>query len=188
MTRRKAIAQTAVGSIEEAAAELNIYAMLAADIDAIEAERAVRKAEIDKDCDARIGARADQLRTIFAMLKPWWAVSGDSVTGGKRRSAELGGCLIGVRTTTPKLAVTGPVAEKVQQLRNEHFDTLLKAKYTLDKAAIVRVLRDPQSPDRDYLGRIGFAVRQKDEFFIDRIAPRDDAGETVPEPIQRPQS
>ncbi len=176
--RRKAPAQISVSSVEDATALLNQFGALSADIDAIDAERAVRIAEVNADCDARIAGRRDRVAEIFAQLKPWWSVAGEALAG-KRRSIELGGCDIGVRRTTPRAVLPGPVAKAVQLLKDHAFLGLIKVKESVDKPALIRAMTDAESPARPELEALGFKVSQRDEFFIQPRPTRDDGPEVM---------
>lgn len=178
MSRRKSPAQSSFTSTEAAAAALNAFAMLSADVAAINAERAVRIAEIDKDCDERIAGRKDRIAALFAELKPWWSVAGEALAG-KRRSIELGGCEIGVRRTTPKVTFRGTVAAALDLLKINAFLGLVATKESLDKAAILRALTDAESPVREQLKKLGFNHSQTDEFFIQPRPTRDDGPEIM---------
>jgi phage host-nuclease inhibitor protein Gam len=179
VTRRKAQAHDAPATVEAATALANRYAALSADIAAIDAERAVRRAEVDKDCAARIAGRADELTVIFAQLKSWWEVAGATLAKS-RKSAELGAVSIGIRTSTPKLAMKGKVKALVATLLDADYLGLLSIKRSLDKKAILKVLGDSESPARADLMTLGFSVTQKDEFFIAPLAEHRDETEQVP--------
>jgi phage host-nuclease inhibitor protein Gam len=174
MARRKGAAVDAVQSKEEAATLLGRYAELAGEIDGINAERAVRIALIDKDADERIARREEEQKALFARLKPWWAVAGGDVAPGKR-SAELGSCQIGVRLSTPKL-LFGTAADEaaaistLQGLRWSRAREFLRTKVTLDKPALLKELAG--GADAAQLVKLGFAARQKEEFFIQPLAPK----------------
>lgn len=168
--RRKAIAQTAPATLEQATAMIDGYAALSADIAAIEAERAVRRAEVDKDCDERIGYRAAQMANMFAELKAWWAVAGADVAKGKR-SAEIGPVAIGIRKTPSALKMKGSAKANIEALLRAGFARYLKVKHSLDKEAIKRELAQQTKPlDAPRLTEMGFSINSKDEFFIQPLA------------------
>ncbi|PZO88608.1 MAG: hypothetical protein DI623_12350 [Sphingomonas sanxanigenens] len=178
MARRTATAVDLPKSVEEAAGLLGRYAALTADIAAIDAERAIKRAEIDQDADERIARREEELKAIFARLKPWWAVAGDQVTGGKKRSAELGGCDIGIRTTPPRLVLQAKEPEmirRLQGLRWSRVKEFLRTKVSLDKQAIIKEIGTGKD---GHLGMLGFTTRQTDEFFIAPIAPEHEPGDS----------
>lgn len=201
MTRKKADKTPAASSLPQAIDLLTRFA-------ALDGEMAARKARVDAAV-AQMRAEADALdaplkaeqKVLFNTLKPWWPVSGEDVTGGLRKSAELGGCLIGHRTSNPALEFPRPEANAVRLLMEQGWKGLLRIKVELDKAAIMTAIRwtaagrdvegfaqhgDAEDVDLTYARRwfeaVGFSISQKEEFFIDRLPPRGQAVEVVADP------
>lgn len=191
--RRKAAALPAATSMEEAVKLLGRFAVLDAEVEA-------RKARVDaaiaslRSQAAELDAPAEaEMKAIFLALKPWWAVSADEVTGGKRKSAELAGCLIGHRMTNPKLVYPTPEAVAIEKLHALGYQDLLRVKTELDKQAIIRaLLADANAGDAEHQYEVvtgqaqlllaGFDVSQKEEFFIDRLPPKASAVEVIADP------
>lgn len=174
MSRRKDAALVAPATLEEAMAVIDNYAALSADVAAIGAERAVRRALVDKDCDERVAARTAQMKDLFGGLKVWWAVAGGEVAKGKR-STEIGPVLIGIRKTPSALKSKGKAADLVKSMLSAGLGRFLKVKHSLDKDAIKRVLAivEPDGDtllDKNDLTALGFTVGSKDEFFIQPLA------------------
>lgn len=168
MTRRKAVFDEAMVTTAEAAEQANSYAILSAQIALIEAERKARKAEIDRDCDERIGPRSDQLKGMFKRLQKWWE-SGGSEVAGKLRSTEFGGLLIGVRTPPPSLKLPkGQTAATIVGFLRDMggLTEWLRVKTELNKDVIIEQLKGATRSGED-LSNLGFTLSQKDEFFID---------------------
>jgi len=182
--RRKSEVLPAVQSRAEAIEKLQRYAALSAQIEAraarVTAAIAQMKAEADK-LDAPLIA---EQQAIFLAVKPWWAVAGGTVTEGDRKTAELGGCLLGNRTGNPTLKYPAPEPVAVKMLLERGWKGLLRIKAELDKPAIVAALRWLSAPfgtvdagdedidvaaARDWFAAAGFRVTQKEEFFIDRL-------------------
>lgn len=188
--RRKAEKLPAASSLPQAIDLLTRYA-------ALDGQIAARKARVDAAI-AQMRAEADALdapviaeqKEIFLALKPWWAVAGDSVTGGERKTWELGGCLIGHRMNNPSLGFPKPEHFAVALLQGAGLNGLLRVKTELDKPAIVTALRmlaaAPATPELDELNSWltvqGFSIVQKEEFFIDRLPPREPATEVIADP------
>jgi phage host-nuclease inhibitor protein Gam len=139
MARRKGATVDAVQSKEEAAGLLGRYAALSAEIDGINSERAVKSAVLDKDADERIARREEELKGLFARLKPWWEVAGSEIAPGKR-SAELGSCHIGVRLTPPKLDYEGKEDGAIARLRRARLGSYVRTKLSLDRQALIAAL------------------------------------------------
>lgn len=168
--RRKADYQEAITTKEEAAHTANEYAALTAEIAAINAERLSQKAAIDKDCDERIAHRSDLQKSLFMRLKTYWEAYSADYTLGKKRSAELAGIFIGVRTTPHSLNHKGmTIAKAVEFLlaaRWAKAKSFVRVKYSLDKDAIIAALKGKTAAQKN-LDKMGFTLVQKDEFFID---------------------
>lgn len=172
MSRRKSKSVTPIASREEAAGIANDYAQLTAEIAAIEAERLRAKAEIDRDCDERLGDRNDKQAAMFERLKLWWEGGAAAEIAGKKRSALFGGIRIGLRTPTPSLKwAKGHKAEDmikaICSLRWLRVKDFVRTKLSLDKEAIIKAMTVGDDPAKPTLARIGFEISQVDEFFID---------------------
>ncbi|MFN3371020.1 MAG: host-nuclease inhibitor Gam family protein [Sphingomonadaceae bacterium] len=194
--RRKAEKQAAAQTTEEAIAMLSRFADLdlALEQAAAEAERLI--AQVRADRDARAEPLKAEMKALFNQLKPWWAVSHEALTDGRRKSIELGGCQIGHRTTTPRLD-TGRLlteAELIDSLEMLGFEAwAIRVRKELDKPALIAALRRAEdvrpdgSPtleaaDAIALQGLGLSVQQREEFFIARIPPQDPAVEQMPSP------
>jgi phage host-nuclease inhibitor protein Gam len=167
MSRRKAEFVQIMRTVEEAAACANDYALLSADIAAINAERLLRKAEIDADCDERISHRSGQLKNMFMRLQAWWEAGGSEVAG-KLRSADFGGVKIGVRTNPPSLKL--PKGQTAKTIVPWLYDKIKSCEWfrttiVLNKDAMIAHLKDPECAP--LATALGFSLVQKDEFFID---------------------
>jgi phage host-nuclease inhibitor protein Gam len=182
--RTKSTAVAAVQSREEAIEKLRRFADLTGQIEAraerVKAAIAQMKAEADK-LDAPLVA---EMLAIHAAIQPWWAVAGATVTTGDRKTAELGGCVLGHRIGNPTLKYPTPEPVAIRLLLEQGWKGLLRIKTELDKPAIVAALRWLDAPvrageandeniDVEYARRwfaaTGFRVAQKEEFFIDRL-------------------
>jgi phage host-nuclease inhibitor protein Gam/uncharacterized protein YodC (DUF2158 family) len=182
-TRKKADKLPATQTVDEAIAQLKRYAQLDASIAARKARTEAAIASLKAQTDALNAPEEAEQKALFLSLKPWWAVAGDTVTGGERKTWELGGCLIGHRTSNPALEFPKPEATAVRLLMEQGWKGLLRIKVELDKVAIMTAIRwttAAQVTDEDvdtvYARRwfegAGFKIVQKEEFFIDRLPPR----------------
>lgn len=192
-TRRKAVAQDAPQTIEEAAALAGRYAGFLTNIEELRAGADTAIAQIQAARDGSIAPIEEEAKVIFLQLRAWWGVAGETLTEGKRKSHELAGCILGVRTTTPSLA-TGKmkVAEAVaaifrvavttlsKKALSDRLRALIRTKHELDKPAILKELASGDLGPR--LRELGFAPKQKEEFFIDRAAAKPAAVEEVAAP------
>lgn len=187
--RRKAEKLPAAQSRDEAIALLARYSALDAEITATTERVEAAIASLRAQADAINAPKVEQQKAIFLAIKPWWAVAGDDITEGKRKTWELGGCLIGHRTSNPALGYPRPEHYAVALLQGRGFQGLLRVKTELDKPAIVTALRMLMTSEvvdegdtLDWLTVQGFSIVQKEEFFIDRLPPRAPATEIVADP------
>lgn len=172
MTRLRSAAQRAPQTLEQAAALLARYAAADAAIAAIEADRAERLALANAAADEALVPLVAELKDLAKQLKPWWEGNVEELTAGKRKSIELGGCQVGYRVTPPKVCFAGGTdAAAVAVLIDTDFaERLVRSKTTtsLDKPAILKAL---EGEDAEALRALGFAAQQREEFFVDRVAP-----------------
>lgn len=187
-TRRKAEKLPAAQTEAEAIVLLTRYAALASAIAARNERVAAAIASLRAQADALNAPEDAEQKAIFLQLKPWWAVAGEAITGGLRKSWELGGCLIGHRTGNPTLLHPKPEAVAVELLYAQGWHGCLRVKFELDKPMLTRGLAG--SPFDGEAGQAvaaqlkswGFSIVQKEEFFIDRLPPRGPGTETVADP------
>lgn len=195
MVRRKAPPQNAPTTLPEAIDRLKAYLGKIAAIERLKADADKSIATIEAARDAATAPLEIEVKDLFLELRAWWAVAGEEMTEGKRKSIELAGALIGQRTTphSLKLPRGKPTAEIVDDLLDALGGDFLITTNKLDKAAIVKTLRlqlDPDDPDdaialreQHILGTdLSLTVTQREEFFIDRAAPKQPDPETVATP------
>lgn len=190
--RRKAPQQRAPQTIEEATDRLAEYADLILGIEELRQDADGEIAKMEAARDALVAPMEEKAKALFLELRAFWSVAGDGLTEGKRKSIELAGCQIGVRTTTPSLntgkmkvedavAMIDGLIVKADEADNvallARLFELIRVKRELDKPAILRALAaDEIGP---LLAEAGFSRKQKDEFFIDRAGPKPAAVEKV---------
>lgn len=154
-------------SIKAATALLERFAELDGQIEQIETER--------QDAIAAINARADTAANdliaerdkIAEKLEPWWGESAAELTEGKRKSIELGGCMIGSRTGRAKLTVEGAEKDVVAALGGLRWAKLfLRVKTSLDRTALLKAV---DGKHRVALAELGIARGEGQEtFFVER--------------------
>ena len=169
MARRKQAALDVPASTDEARELTQAYveterrialARLTAEqvIDQVKAERDALLAELTAPQAGR-----------FAALKAWWEAGGKDIAG-KKRSAELAGASIGIRTTPPAVKLAkGVKADAIltwlRGIRWRHASRFIRTKFELDKEAIIKAAGEID------VGVVflkqGLTVVQTDEFFID---------------------
>jgi len=178
VTRLRSPAQRAPQTVAQATALATRYAVLSAQADTINARRAALMARANGVADAALVPIAAELKDIAKQLKPWWAASIDELTGGKRKSVELGGCTIGYRISPPKVVHDhGKDGDAVEVLIGSPYESVtIRVSHSLDKPAILKLLDEQGLLDGDdgpdvSLASLGFRSKQTEDFFIDVIAP-----------------
>jgi len=191
MGRRKAPSQAAPSTLPEAIAMIEAYLSLLGAIELGKADADAAIARIQATRDELVAPAQAAADDLFLQLRAWWAVAGSEMTKGERKSIELAGAMIGDRTTTPalKLPKGMKVANAVDFIQSivasfPGAADLLRVKTELEKPAIIRLLRNATAtgPVVDRIRDEGFTVSQRDEFFIDRAAPKEPDPELVDAP------
>jgi len=168
--RRKQTAIDIPASRAEAEALVRDYARLEHEAGHVRgiADRLIADAKASRDASlAEIDARQAK---IFARLKGWWEAAGKDEAKGKR-SIDVDGTQIGVRLTTPKLAILGGMkaADALKWLA-ERAPRFIRTKQEIDKELLIRTLRADEASLGKAVVAQQFAVTQKDEFFVS-VAP-----------------
>lgn len=171
MTRLRSAAQRAPQTTEAATLLLARLAEVDALIAAHEAQRTAQLAGINGAADACIIPLDAERKDLAKQLKPWFEVNFETLTGGKRKSIELGGCTIGYRLSPPKLSFAyGTDKDAVAAL--EHFDRtagLVRVTPALNKPALLTELADGGDGDAIPVELLGFEATQSEDFFIEPI-------------------
>jgi hypothetical protein len=148
---------------------LEQYADLTARLDLVESDRAERVANANAWADTAAQPMIDELASLGAALEQWWVNGGNDVAGGKK-SVELGGCLIGLRLSRPKLAHGFESDDKATDaLRSTRWaKQSTKVKYSLDRTGTLKLLQLGGKAAAD-LVLLGFSIEQgTDSFFVER--------------------
>jgi hypothetical protein len=127
--RRKSEVLPAVQSRAEAIEKLQRYAALSAQIEARAARVTAAIAQLKAEADKLDAPLIEEQQAIFLAIKPWWAVAGATVAEGDRKTAELGGCLLGNRTGNPTLKHPSPMEKAVGLLVERGWKGLLRIKF-----------------------------------------------------------
>jgi phage host-nuclease inhibitor protein Gam len=185
MGRRKSAPVNAPSTTAEATALLGEYAKGVATIDHMRAHYDAIITDLQAERDKLVEPIESGLKDLFISLRAWWAVAGDSVTDGKRKTAEIAGCLVGLRINTPslKLAKDKTADQLVNDLDDAAlFDFIIRSA-KLNKPTIIQALRGPADPVKAALLDLGFTTSQTEQFFIDRLKPEGEAEDpqTIPD-------
>jgi len=178
--RRKAARIEAPATIEQATLLVAEYLELGAQVDQTkpDADSSIRAIEAQRDLV--VAPAEERMKTIFMQLRTWWTVARDDLTGGKRKSFELAGAILGDRIGNPtlKLPKAFKVEDAVAFLKSiaatwPNAKEFIRTKEEVDKPPLLKALgnvTDP-APMIERIREEGFRVEQKEEFFIDRAAP-----------------
>lgn len=154
-------------TVDAARKLLERFAELEDSLVAIEATRnaaiVAANATADEDGASAIAER-EEIRT---KLEPWWKTAGATLTGGKRKSAELGGCIVGTVAGRDSLAIEGDEDAVITALGKRAWaKPLLRVKTTLDRAAILKSL---DGVYRKQLAALGLTCKTGETtFFVKR--------------------
>lgn len=199
MARRlKSTARPSITSLDELVTRLGRFAHLSANADTIIALAEEKIAEIKAQRDAALQPIAAEMKRIQQEAQPWWSANGEQLTDGKKKSVELAGCLIGERLSKPSLAYPKPENHAIALIEGREWNALLRVKKELDKPAILKALAF-ELPEvetdalaefdalemRKLLEDLGFAIAQKEEFFIARVADAAQPTEIVADDAQQ---
>lgn len=155
-------------SLKEATALLERYAMLDGQIAAIEAERQDAIAAVNARADTAGNALIARRDAIAAKVEPWWAENRAELIKGKRKSIELGGCMIGSRAGRAKLGIAGEEGDLVAALKERRWaKTLLKVSTSLDKVALLKAVNGPRGPALKELGVS--RAEGVETFYVERV-------------------
>lgn len=153
-------------SIEKGTAVLERYSVLAGELAAIEENRASALASTNAVADGIAAPIVTEMRLLEEQLKPWWLRIADKVTGGKRKSAELGGCTIGSKDKAASLAIAGDEAAIVEQLKGQRWaKDYLRTTVSIDKVAVLKAISAPNAHAQK-LAAAGFSKTAPEPTFI----------------------
>lgn len=176
MARATSPALKAPQTTEAALALAERYAVLDADVQRHTADAQAAIAATKAAAHAVLLPIAAEMKAIEKQLKPWWAARHEELTGGRRRSIELGGCQLGYRLSTPKVCFAGGTDDDAAAtLQAAELDMLLRVSVAVDKPAILKAFAGDPDPGEGHhlaarLAGLGFSVQQGDQFFIEPIA------------------
>ena len=156
---------------EQATELLARYAEVDAKLASVEADRKLELGRVNAVADALATPLITELAAIAAKVEPWWAKAAASLTKGKRKSVELGGCNVGTRAAAAKLKHSHDTDKVAAELL--HASPLRKAAlvfgYALDKAATLKLLQG-KGAKATQLAELGFSIDAPAEtFFIKRV-------------------
>lgn len=152
---------------EAATAMLERYALLAGQRADREEVRQAKIAEVNAEADGPIREIVDEMALIAEKIEQWWARAGNKLLTGKRKSIELGGCMIGSVSGRATLAIAGDEEAVIKALKGLRWAKLLLQTRT----SIVRAVafKETEGKRKDELARLGITRKEGEEtFFLKR--------------------
>lgn len=154
-------------TVEQATVLCEKLAVLEGQIAEIEAGRQDSIAAINARADTAANDLLAQRDAIAEKLEPWWKKAGKALLEGKRKSIELGGCVIGTVASRKSLAIAGDEGAVVELMRGLRWaKPFLREKWSIDRAATLKALDGKHKPK---LVELGFdETGGEDKFFVKR--------------------
>lgn len=193
MGRVSSPAKRAPQTLDQAIVLATRFAELDAKADDIEAQRKDAIASVNATADGELVTIVAELKDIAKQLKPWWAANVEQLTEGKRKSKEIGGCMVGYRLSPAAVNFTGGTdKEATLKLRAAQQIAFVRFSAAPDKVKIMAALEaarlaampvpegvEVAPPTEDQLKEIaagqalaslGFKIKQTEAFFVERVA------------------
>lgn len=156
-------------TIEEATALADRFARLVTELETINTNRDSAIAATHAVADTLATPILDEQTAITNALRAWWPSVANELTGGKRKSVELGGCMIGTTAGRTSLAMRLPEEKLLAKLQAVRWaKPLIRVKASIDKVAVRKALEGKRAAE---LKQFGFRLAPGTEtFFIERVA------------------
>lgn len=171
MNHRQPLSAAAASTMLERFAELDGQAA------AIDAERQEAIAKINANADTLMLPLREELDEIEAKVSPWWSKTGHELAQGKRKSIELGGCMIGSRASRATLAIAGDLKDVVSAMTGLRWaKPFLNFTVSLNRTITLQDFDGRHGPK---LLELGITRREGDDsFFVRRVDQAGTIGKT----------
>lgn len=144
------------------------YAEIDGRLAAVEAARKAELGRINAAADAEAGPLLGQLAAMSKALDAWWTTGGNAIAPKGRKSAQLGGCMVGTRASRSTLTIAGDEADVVALLSGLRWaKPMLRVKTSLNRSTVLSSLDGKYKVALAELG-IG-RTEATDTFFIERV-------------------
>ncbi|MGN6270875.1 MAG: host-nuclease inhibitor Gam family protein [Sphingomonas sp.] len=155
-------------SIEQATALADRFAQLSGELETIVANRDAAIAATHATADILVSPILAEQTAITDALRAWWPGVAEQLTGGKRQSVELGGCMIGMNAGRVSLAMRGTEEKLLAKLKGARWaKPLIRVKESIDKVAVRKALEGKRAPE---LKQFGFRlVPGAETFYVKRV-------------------
>lgn len=144
---------------------LERYAQLGVEMDLAEAARAEGYAAVNAAADKIVLPIVTEMDEIRAAVEPWWKRNGASLLTGKRKTVELGGCMIGSKAGRASLQFAGgdDAAATAALQAHRWAKPYVRVTYSPDKTAIGTALTGKHAKQ---LAELGFSKPAGAETFV----------------------
>lgn len=156
-------------TVEQATALLDRVARLDGDAATITMHRDQAIANANAAADVVLFPVREERAAIAGVLEAWWHGGGRSLLTGKRKTVELGGCMIGTKSAPVALTFTADDFEAaVTALRGKRWaKPFVRVTYAVDKKATKEALDGKHG---EQLRALGFGTRGgADVFVVDAV-------------------
>ena len=156
-------------SVDQAQAAAERWAQLDGVLATSRAARQAAIAATNAAADAIDRPLIDVMDALRVDLDGWYRRNAGKLTGGKRKSAELGGCMLALKSSRAALDIAGDEKGLAATLAGKTWGKdLVRTAPALDKPAILKALADRLLGRR--LMTLGFTRRDPvDRFHLDRV-------------------
>ncbi|MFZ3485296.1 host-nuclease inhibitor Gam family protein [Sphingomonas sp. 3-13AW] len=156
-------------TVAKATELLDRFASLSTALEKTNGDRNAEIAKINAAADVLAAPIVAELAKIEAAIAAWWKTAEAEITKGKRKSAELGGCMLGTRTGRTTLAIAGEVEAVLTKLQAARWaKPYVRTTHAIDKAAALKALDGPHAKQ---LSELGFSKQDgQPVFFLERVA------------------
>lgn len=151
--------------VEQATALLERYAGLATELALADVARNDAITAANTAADRITVPIVDEMTAIREQLEPWWRRNGADLLPAKRKSMELGGCVIGSKagSTSVTFALGNDEIAATTLQAARWSKSYVRIKPSVDKAAVKSALA---GKDGDKLRALGFGLSTPVETFI----------------------
>lgn len=156
-------------NVEQATELLERVSRLDGDAATIAGDRDAAIAATNAVADALLVPVLDERAAIAGVLEAWWGKDGRSLLSGKRKTLELGGCMIGTKAASLALTFgnSDDFETAVERLRAERWGKpFVRVSHAVDKKAVKDVVTTAKSVRGEQLKQLGFGTRGGADVFV----------------------
>ncbi len=152
-------------NVEQATELLDRVARLDGEASSINGARNAAIAATNATADALLTPVVEERVVIAGVLETWWGADGRTLLKGKRKSIELGGCMIGTKAAPVALTFTADDFDAaVTALRAERWaKPYVRVTYSVDKKAAKDAIDGKHG---EQLRKLGFGTRGGADVFV----------------------